>query len=321
MDYRTVGKTDLRVSVLGFGCASVGSRAGAGESRRALELAMDNGITYFDTADMYGVGGSEEILAKVFAGKRDKVVIASKCGYTFSTRLKAVAWVKPLLRPLVTRLKGVNAAAASAMASQRSQNFEPKYIESCVHGSLSRLKTDRIDLFYLHDPSMAVVERGDALEKLRAMKQAGKVRHIGISCDADVAARALREGDTGLSAVQVNANLLEQEAIRDVLPLARTRGVGVIARQPFAHGRLMEAGDVAGVLGTHGLPKDGAYLAALALRFLREQEGVSCVLPGMMKPAHIRANIAGIAGGPITDAERAAITALGNRVRGGSVQG
>ena len=126
--------------MLGFGCASVGSRSGHAESSRAIEAALDRGITLFDTADMYGVGGSERILGRVLGARRDKVVISTKCGYEFSSKMKAMAFIKPLLRPLVRTLKGVKKAAAGAMASQRRQNFDPAYIEKLAREDLGYVR-------------------------------------------------------------------------------------------------------------------------------------------------------------------------------------
>ncbi len=310
MEHRRVGSTDLNVSLLGFGCAPVGSRAGNAESVRALNLALDRGITYFDTADMYGVGGSEETLGRVLRGRRDKVVIASKCGYSFSSRLKAVAWIKPLLRPLVTRLKGVKASAGAVMASQRSQCFDPAYIEKCVHDSLRRLGTDRIDLFYLHDPSMEVVRRGDALARLANLKSAGKLRYIGISCEPDVAAQALSQ-KASVDVLQVNANLLEPGALTTVLPAARAAGVGIIARQPFANGRLFHDPRVRAATQSVGPTADGSAVSGLALRYLRQFPGIASILPSMMRPAHLNSNAAALEAGPLSAAELALVAALG----------
>lgn len=321
MEQRQIGSTGVRVSVLGFGCAPVASRAGGGISERAIRLALDRGVTFFDTADMYGLGGSERTLGRVLRGRRDRVVIATKCGYTFSGRLKAVQWVKPLLRPLVTRLKGVKSAAAGVMMSQRSQNFDPAYIESCVHASLSRLGTDFIDLFFLHDPPMSVVERGEALAKLRDLRQAGKIRFIGVSSDPDVAERAIADPAGGVSAVQVSANLLEQAPLEHLLPIARSKGIGFIARQPFANGRLFRDESVRDALTAHGLAPDAPSLAALALRFLLRFEGVSSILPSMIRHEHLNANIESIGRGPLTDAERAFAASLRGGARGAGADG
>lgn len=311
MEHRRVGTTDLNVSVLGFGCAPVGSRAGYGESERALNEAFERGVTFFDTADMYGVGGSEETLRRVFGDRRERVVIATKCGYTFSSRLKAVAWVKPLLRPLVNRLKGVKASASAVMASQRSQSFEPAYIRSSVEGSLGRLGREAIDLFYLHDPAMGVVERPEVFETLRALKSAGKIRHIGISSEPDVAARAIQLHGECISAVQVNANLLEPAALIGVLPMARARGIGVVARQPFAHGRLFTDRRLLELAREHGVKSDGPGLSSLAVRYLREFAGICSVLPSMMRREHLRGNVESVAAGGLSEAERGLIEAMG----------
>lgn len=312
MEQRTIGSTGLQASVLAFGCAPVASRSGSGDSRRALTLAFDSGVTLFDTADMYGVGGSEETLGRVFkgGGRRDQILISSKCGYTFSSRLKALSWVKPLLRPLVTRLKGVKSSASSFMASQRSQNFEPQYIESCVHASLSRLGTDRIDLFFLHDPSIEIAQRPDVFQALARLKQAGKLRCYGVSCDVDVAIKVLRTAGTGVSVVQVNMNVLEQDALSELLPLARGLGIGVIARQPFAHARVFESPEVRSELAAAGLASDPASIASLALRFSRECEGVASVLPSMMRLEHVRANVAAMTAAPLSETERTVVAAL-----------
>ncbi|HVZ94001.1 MAG TPA: aldo/keto reductase, partial [Phycisphaerales bacterium] len=237
LEHRSIGSTDLNVSVLGFGCAPVASRAGKGASVRAIEMALDRGVTFFDTADMYGVGGSERTLGEVLRGRRDRVVVATKCGYSFSSKLRAMSWVKPLLRPLVKKLKGVKSAAGAVMTSQRSQCFEPAYVERCVHDSLARLGVERVDMFFLHDPPMDVVGRREVFDVLRAFKAQGKIRHFGVSCDADVARRAV-ETDTGISVVQVSANVLEQQPLRELLPLTRASGIGFVARQPFANGRV-----------------------------------------------------------------------------------
>src|SRR5687768_8719718 len=269
MQYRRLGSTDLEISKLGFGCAPVGSRASMLQSKRALRLAYDSGINYFDTADMYGVGGSEEMLGRVFHGRRDKVIISTKCGYQFSTRLKSLRWIKPLVRPLVARLKGVKSSASRFVASQKSQNFEPSHIQRSVHDSLRRLGVDYIDLYLLHDPPLAIAERADVFSTLQALKQTGKIRYFGVSCDLQVALRLLEmREDCGISAFQITINLLEQDAIEKLVPLLREQSLGLIVRQPFAHGALFHSQDVMSMLQKKGLPASPEYLASLALRFV-----------------------------------------------------
>jgi aryl-alcohol dehydrogenase-like predicted oxidoreductase len=324
MELRAVGNTGLRASVLGFGCAPVASRATNAESERALRMALERGITFFDTADMYGVGGSERVLGRVlrgWPGGRERAVISTKCGYTFSGKLRAVAWVKPLLRPLVRRFKAVKSSAAAMMTSQRGQSFAPEYIEACLHASLARLGTDSVDVFFLHDPPGSIAARGDVFEKLAALKRAGKLRAYGVSSEASVAEAVLRTAGTGVSVVHVNAGLMEQGAIARVLPLARAGGVGLIARQPFANGRVFTSPVVKELLAAHGLPSDAEYVCGLALRYLRDMEGVSSILPSMMQPRHIEANVAAIAGPAMSAPERAFAAELGARMTASGAEG
>ncbi len=306
MEQRILGSTDLRVSVLGFGCAPVGSRAGSVQSTKAIRTAFERGITYFDTADMYGMGASEQTLARVLGPHRDKIVISTKCGYTFSNRLKAIAWVKPLVRPVVMKLKGVKASAAGIMASQRSQCFDVPYIENCIHGSLSRLGTDRLDLFFLHDPPATIAGKPEVFQKLAALKQAGKLRWYGVSCDVETAIKVLDAPDTGVAVLQVAINPLEPQAMSELLTKARARNIGIIARQPFANGKIFHSEGVRSVLASRGLASDAKSIGSLALRFVRDTEGVASVLPSMMRPEHLEANLAAIGGPPLSAEERQA---------------
>lgn len=310
LERRTAGKTGLNLSILGFGCAPIGSRAGPAESERALLLAWENGIRYFDTADMYGLGGSEKTLGSVLGG-RDGLVVSTKAGFEFSAKLKAMSFVKPLLRPLVRRFKSIKTGAGALMTSQKRQNFEPAYLEQCINGSLSRLGVERLDLFYLHEPPESAATRHDVYVKLAQMKKAGKLREYGISAEPHVVAAALDVPDNGITAAQVNVNLLEPEAFRSLLPKCRERGIGFIARQPFAHGLIVNDERLKVLLAQHGLPTDSVASSSLALRYVRAFDGVATILPSMMKPEHLRANVAAASGPALSDAELAVISALG----------
>lgn len=301
---RQLGTTDLKLSLLGFGCAPVASRAGSGQSTRAIQLAFESGINYFDTADSYGMGGSEQTLGRVFRSQRDKVIISTKCGYLYSSRLKAIQWIKPLVRPIVKRLKGAKSAAASIVSSQKSQNFDPQYIEQSVHGSLRRLQTDYIDLFFLHDPPMAIGDRLDVFHHLHKLKDAGAIRHYGVSCDLDVAMRLARMPELGIAAFQININLLDQSPIDQLIPLLASTNVGLIARQPFAHGAIFNS-----------IAADRHDVASHAIRFLLQFPQIASILPSMIKPEHLRANIAAVNRGSLSTQEQNSLRALLDRTK------
>ena len=310
MEHRPLGNTGLNVSLLGFGCAPLGSRATAGESRAALRGALDAGITFFDTADMYGLGASERIIGESLGAQRSKLVIATKCGYSFSSRLRAIAWVKPLLRPLVRTLKGVKSSAGAVMASQRSQCFDPPYIRACCDASLARLGADRLDIYFLHDPPMDVVERAEALATLVELQRAGKIRCIGLSADVDVVARALASPQPGFQVVQVAGSPIEPASITDVLPLAARAGIGVVLRQPLASGRLVNDPRFSKALASRGLPTDPGSVSSLSLRYLASFPGVASILSSMMRPEHLSANARALSTRGISTTEREALAEL-----------
>lgn len=320
MDQRTLGAIGINCSVLGFGCAPVGSRCGRAESLRALNLAFDRGVTLFDTADMYGVGASERILGEFLrdGNKRDKVVIASKCGYTFSQRLRAVSWVKPLLRPLVRKLKGVKSSAGAIMASQRSQCFDAAYVERCVNDSLSRLGVNHIDVFFLHDPAAAIVQSGEALGVLERLKQAGKLRAIGVSSEHDAVLAALRRAGSPVDVIQAGASVADISGMEQLLDEAAAKQAGFIARQPFANGCVLGSKLFLDGLAASGIAANRDEAAAIAVRFVLGYPGVSAVLPGMMTPAHIEANVAAANRGPLSPDVQRRVAELARSAMGGS---
>ncbi|MFZ0073605.1 MAG: aldo/keto reductase, partial [Xanthobacteraceae bacterium] len=192
MEYRDIGTSDLKVSVVGLGCNNFGARMDLAAARTLVHHAIDRGINHFDTADIYGPRGkSEEILGEILGSKRKDVVIATKFGMVFDE------------------------AGAMKGASR-------KYIMTAVEGSLRRLKTDYIDLYYQHraDPSVPIEETLRALDDL--VKQ-GKVRHIGNSNfdgkqldEADATARKL--GLTRFICAQDELSLIKRHIEKDRVP-------------------------------------------------------------------------------------------------------
>jgi aryl-alcohol dehydrogenase-like predicted oxidoreductase len=296
---RPFGRTDLRVSEFGLGCARIGGifKREPAEFVNLVDAAFDAGITFFDTADIYSQGESEKILGRAFRRRRDRVVIASKAGYVLPSQRRIVARLKPFVRPLV-RLLGISRRhLPGTVSGSLDQDFSPAHLTRAVEGSLRRLSTDRLDLFQLHSPPVNVIEPGEWVDALETLKQQGKIRYYGISCDSvDAALAALR--NDGVSSLQLSISLLERDALR-VLPSASSQGVGVIARECLANGLLVKdvpAADVrsycrsddeaaAKVSQIERYRKDadeqGCSMAQLALQFVRGLAGVSVTLIGV----------------------------------------
>lgn len=210
MEYRTLSQALPDVSAVSFGCWAMGSGvwgpADDDLAVRAAQRALDQGVNLFDTAPGYGQGGSEELLARALAGRRDEVVLVTKFG---------VPW---------------DAAGNARLDSS------PASIRAELEGSLRRLRTDRIDLYLQHwpDPNVPPAEVAATLLEL---KREGKIRALGF-CNVDAAqfAGALSAGP--VDAVQVPYCLFIRQVERELLPYCRQQGVGVMVYGALAHGLL-----------------------------------------------------------------------------------
>jgi aryl-alcohol dehydrogenase-like predicted oxidoreductase len=210
MKYKTLGKTGLRVSAVGLGTMVHAGHFGPmkdSESLSAIETALDLGVNFIDTSDAYGAGYSETLLGNALKGKRDKIIIATKGGNV---------------------MVGPN---------RGKRIFEPDYIGRVMDESLQRLQTDYIDLYQLHNPTVDVIERGEVWQVLEQAKQAGKIRHYGVSINTmEEGMAAVKNGRA--ETVQVEYNLLTQAPAEQIFPLAQQANVGVIARIPLKRGIL-----------------------------------------------------------------------------------
>ncbi|MBI3797673.1 MAG: aldo/keto reductase [Deltaproteobacteria bacterium] len=210
MQYRTLGRTGLRVSEIGFGAMTIGGEVfGATddqESLRALHRALDLGMNFIDTADAYGRGHSEELLAQVLKTRRHEVILATKGGNQFTVR-------------------------------QGLRNFDPDYITSALEASLKRLQIETIDLYQLHNPSQEVMRRGEIFERLDRCKREGKIRFYGVSLEKTedgIVAIETGKPDT----LQVVYNILHQDPEEQLFPLAQRENIGILARVPLERGVL-----------------------------------------------------------------------------------
>lgn len=322
LEYRQLGKTDLKISAFGLGCARLGSVTQVGGDQAALRLigsALEAGVNFFDTADVYGQGASESLLGQAIKSCRDQVVIATKAGYCLSTLASIAGRIKPLLRRFIRLRPGFAQTVIKVRAAQSRQNFSPDYLASRIESSLRRLRTDALDLFQLHSPPTAVLERGDVFEALAKFKTAGKIRHYGIAC-LTAADASLCLQQPGVAAVQLELNLLSSQVIGPVRLSAQAKRVGIIARQPLAGGLLLGSAAEVGLEDSASRQEDTETLKArlerlrklateancsireLALRFMAQVEGVSSTLIGTTDVAHLHQNLAALGEPPLTSA-------------------
>lgn len=212
MKKRKLGRTGLEVSELGFGCWAIGGYSYGPtddrESLKALQYAFDHGINFFDTADTYGEGHSEELLGEVFdtSSKRLQVVIATKVGWDF-------------------------------YHGGSKKNFEADYIRFACGESLRRLRSDWIDLYQLHNPKLEMIEDGSVFKVLDVLKKEGKIRHSGVSIHlAREGVAVIKNGKS--EAIQAIYNLIDQRIKYELMPLCEEHEMGLIAREPLYCGLL-----------------------------------------------------------------------------------
>jgi aryl-alcohol dehydrogenase-like predicted oxidoreductase len=218
MNFRTLGSTGLKVSEIGFGAWAIGGTSeaagtqwGWGETPEkdaiaAVQRARDLDVNFFDTADVYGSGRSEEILGKALGPSWQDALVASKCGNVVRNGIPTKDWS----RDHITR--------------------------SC-EASLKRLKKDVIDLYQLHNPDVNTITNGDWPESLECLREQGKIRFYGVSVFLPEEGMAVLERGAGHT-IQLAYNALRLEMEEQVLPLAQRKNVGIIARVPLYYGIL-----------------------------------------------------------------------------------
>jgi aryl-alcohol dehydrogenase-like predicted oxidoreductase len=318
---RVLGRSGIKVSEIGFGCWAIGGpftddgkpdgwgEVDDAESADAIRRALELGITFFDTADVYGAGHSEEVLGRALAGHWDNVVIATKFGYTFDASRRAVT----------------------------GQDTSPGYIRQACRASLERLGTDRIDLYQLHIGDLPVSQAMEAAAVLEELTAEGLIGSYGWSTDDPERAAAFVSGP-GYTAVQHEMNVLADAPA--TLAACQEHDLASVNRGPLAMGLLtgkytaasrLSADDVRAVqpwVGyfTGGHP-DPAWLARLdavrqvltgggrtlaqgALGWLLARSPRTVPIPGIRTVAQAEQNAAALQYGPLVPAEMAEIARL-----------
>jgi aryl-alcohol dehydrogenase-like predicted oxidoreductase len=303
METRRIGS--LEVSLVGIGCNNFGMGLDYAQSETVVRAALDHGITFFDTADIYGRTRSEEFIGRALGGHRDRVVLATKFGMEVDERRKGA---------------------------------RPAYVRQAVEDSLRRLATDRIDLYQLHEPDRTT-PIADTLGALDELVRAGKVREIGCS---NFSAAQMREAEAAVApgarrfvSVQNEYSLLHREPEREVLPECERLDIAFLPYFPLASGlltgkytpgvpapsgtRLSHAWAASRFLTDDRLERvealrrfaesRGRSLLQLAVSWLSRHTVVASVIAGATSPEQVRANVQA-ASWRLTDQEFAEIDRL-----------
>ncbi len=310
MNYRLFGQTDLSVSEIGLSCASLAGGLyykNDRESLMTLLQAFDSGINFFETSDSWGQGNSERLVGEAFRGRRDSIIITGRVGVDFSTLGNLALRTRTLLRPVSRFLRPMSGYLYKVRTSQKRKDFSQKHLTEAIHGSLKRLQTDHLDLYQLYGPPSSVLEEGDFCETFENLKAQGKLRYYGVVCDT-VNDALICLSLPGISSIQVDISLLDQEAITKVLPLASERKLAVIAGHPRAMGLLTnDLSDIMGDTSSYNrtelvnrknrarslqfLTKENRTLAQSALRFVLQLDGVSIALPRAIDRVQLDENL------------------------------
>jgi aryl-alcohol dehydrogenase-like predicted oxidoreductase len=297
MEYRQLGRTDMRVSAISFGAWAIGGTWGPVDdevSMRALHAAIDAGTNFVDTADVYGDGRSERLVARLRRERKGETIfVATKAG--------------------------------RRLPKQTPEGYSRENLHAWLDRSLKNLEMEPVDLLQLHCPHPDVYDRPEVFGFLDEMVRAGKIRYYGTSVESvDEALRGIRH--PGVQSVQIIFNMLRLKPAEAFFEAARRSGVGILARVPLASGLLSgkltkqsafarddhrsfnrngEAFDKGETFS--GVPYElglevverlrplvpaGATLAQLALRFTLMFDAVSCAIPGAKTPEQARANAA-----------------------------
>lgn len=277
MERRRLGKTDMEVSVLGFGGSEIGyQRTAVRTVARLLGSALDAGLNVIDTAECYDEG--EALIGRAVGERRREFFLFTKCGH-------AAGWGRPDWR------------SAPLLAG--------------IERSLRRLATDHVDLIQLHSCSLDVLREGDAIAALDRARERGWARYIGYSGDGEAARYAIECGR--FDALQTSVSIADQEAIDHTLPLARAREMGVIAKRPLANAAWTHARKPSepyyqtywSRLRALDYPflRDPGEAAATALRFTLAVPGVHTTIVGTTKPERWPQNAAVVRAGALSSGE------------------
>ncbi|HEX2557846.1 MAG TPA: aldo/keto reductase [Nitrososphaera sp.] len=293
MKYRTLGKSGIKVSEIGFGAWTIGldwwgKKIDDNEAIRMLKRAYDLGINFYETADMYGKGKSEKLMAQAFKDMRNEVVYSTQWGYDMYT-------------------------AEQVGHSELPQKHDPEFLQFALNQSLDRLQTDYVDVYSLHNPKMGAIRSDELFMALDDLVKKGTIRSHGVALGP-----AIGWKDEGLEAIekrnitclQTVYNILEQDPGRDFIRAAERHNVGIMVRVPDASGLLTGkvTADTKFDKNDHRSFRKQEFIAEalqkienmkpvatskgwnvteLAIKFILSQKQISVVLPTMISTEEI----------------------------------
>jgi aryl-alcohol dehydrogenase-like predicted oxidoreductase len=289
------------LTVLGFGCAGLLGRASRKESEIAVKTALDSGITFFDTARSYGYGESEGLLGELLQGERHRLAICTKFGI-LPARPNWRSRLIPMARSAVKMFPGLRKAAQKQAGTQLTKGqFSVATLSTSLDTSLTRLRTDYVDILLMHAAPESVLAQDDLLEALGRLVESGKVRMAGISADLPVISRYFKERPAALTTAQFALNT---SVIGFAKETARNGDLLLVANHPYGGpGGVTATRAAIAVMGhSETLSKelrekliDGAadpqMLPELLFHLLLDGTGVSAVVPAMMQVKHIHSNV------------------------------
>jgi len=317
MNYRELGRTGWKVSEIGFGAWAIGGGWGSvddAESLAALHAAIDSGVNFIDTADVYGMGRSERLVARLKRECKAEIVVATKAG-----------------RRLVPHT---------------ADGYNERNLTAFIEDSLRNLSTDCLDLVQLHCPPSDVYYRPEVFGALDRLVEAGKLRYYGVSVErVEEALKAIEFPN--VQSVQIIFNCFRQRPAELFFEQAKRRRVGILARVPLAsgllsgklssasefaaddhrrfnrHGEAFDVGEtfsgvdyetgLAAVEEMRGLLPAGVSIAQAALRWILMHDAVTCAIPGGKRPAQVRENCAASDLPPLPEAAMRAIREIYQR--------
>lgn len=318
-----IGNSGISCSTLGFGCSALLGRSGRRASLRALAAAWEAGITLYDTARAYGYGESEAILGEFLAGRRERAVIATKFGIT---PVRPPLWkrlAKPAARALIALAPSMRAAVRKQAGRQFVEGqFSVAVLTESIHLSLRKLRTDYVDLLFLHAAPASVLQQDDLLDAMERLVDSGKVRAAGISADTASIRAALDRKSSPLRVLQFPCNLFDFSAPELIAAHPNSSGMGAIANHPFGGvtrvrqsreilARIAAAPEVEPGLREKLGSVDDGVLADVVLNMILSRSPINAVVPAMMRLDHLARNVAAITTSRFTPDE---INLLRNRI-------